>query len=61
MAKETLEVNKIKCPYCGHEHDGLDYIEPNDMGGSFSMDCEECEKPFAVDFETKIEFKAVAD
>lgn len=48
---------KIICPYCKHEHDGLDYIEPNDMEGDFVMDCEECERQFTVSFKTAIEFK----
>ena len=47
----------IKCPWCGHEHDGLDYVEPNDMDGDFVMDCEECKKQFAVYFKTSITFK----
>ncbi|EKN42991.1 hypothetical protein [Clostridium botulinum] len=48
----------IICPYCGYEHDGLDYIEPNDMEGEFVMDCEECERQLAVNFKTSINFKA---
>ncbi|MBD5589243.1 hypothetical protein [Clostridium botulinum] len=53
------ENEKIKCPYCKHEHDGLDYIEVGDMEGEFSMDCEKCKKPFGVDFATRIEFTTV--
>lgn len=47
----------IICPYCGHEHDGLDYIEASDMEGKFVMDCEECKRQFAVSFKTSIQFK----
>lgn len=48
----------IKCPWCGHEHDGLEYIEPNDMEGEFVTDCEECERQFLVKFKTTISFEA---
>ena len=47
----------IKCPWCGNEHDGLKYIEPNDIEGEFVTDCEECEKQFAVKFKTTILFE----
>lgn len=49
----------VKCPWCGHEHNGLDYVKPNYMDGDFVMDCEnkECRKQFAVYFKTKIDFK----
>lgn len=60
MPNTTLEINKIKCPYCKHVHDGFYYLELGDMEGNFSMYCEECKKSFAVDFETKAEFKATA-
>ncbi len=47
----------IICPWCGYKHDGLDYIEPNDMDGDFVMDCENCSKQFSVEFKTSITFK----
>lgn len=36
----------FNCPWCGHQHDGLEYIEPTDMEGEFATDCEECERQF---------------
>lgn len=53
---ENME-NKISCPHCGLEYDGLDYIEVGDMEGSFEMDCEGCEKEFTVSFTTTIHFE----
>ena len=47
----------IVCPYCGHKHDGLDYVETGDMEGDFSMECEACGKEFNVSFTTTINFE----
>lgn len=49
--------NKITCPHCMKEYDGLDFIEVGDMEGSFEMECEGCEKEFTVTFTTTITFK----
>lgn len=49
-------VNVIQCPHCGALIEPWDYIETGDMEGDFSMDCEVCGKPFAVEFSTDIKF-----
>lgn len=48
---------KIVCPYCNNKHDGLAYIELNDMEGTLGMRCEKCERQFLVEFKTSIQFK----
>ena len=48
----------IKCPYCNHEYEGLDYVETGDMEGDFTMTCDdECGEEFRVEFNTLITFK----
>lgn len=47
----------IVCPHCGHKHDGLDYIELNDMDGDFDMNCEGCGEEFFVKFKLSINFE----
>jgi len=50
--------NFIPCPFCKHQHSNWqDYIETNDMEGSFAMQCDGCGKIFFVTFETTIKFK----
>lgn len=47
----------FKCPWCGHEYDGLDFVEPTDMDGEFITDCKECKRQFEVKFKTTISFE----
>lgn len=42
--------DSIKCPYCGHDYDYLEYLEVGDMSGEFEMICERCGQNFEVDF-----------
>jgi len=52
-----MDSNIFKCPHCGMEYDGLEYIEVGDMDGKFNMCCDGCEKEFTIKFLTKIIFK----
>lgn len=50
--------NGFKCPHCGMEYDGLDFVDCEDMEGEFQMTCEneKCRKDFLVKFETIVNF-----
>lgn len=47
----------FKCPHCGLDYDGLEYLDTADMEGEFEMLCNSCEKEFSVEFQTTITFK----
>lgn len=50
----------IKCPYCNHEYEGLDFVgDTGDMEGDFTMPCEDgCGREFNVEFRTLITFES---
>lgn len=63
MDKEEKKWNpdswNIPCPHCGFEHyNWHDFIDTGDMGGEFDMECEDCGRPFVVNFKTLIEFQS---
>jgi hypothetical protein len=47
--------NTIRCPYCGYDFQGIswDYVDGEEMEGSFVEDCTECKNGFHVRFEIK--------
>lgn len=49
-------INSIQCPYCDCKIEPWEYVETGDMDGSFKMECEECKKPFIVNFKTDMMF-----
>lgn len=52
-----MKTKLIVCPYCQFVHeDSIDYIDPGDMEGEFPMDCEGCNKPLKIEFDTVVSF-----
>jgi transposase-like protein len=49
-------VNTIVCPHCNASMEPWDFIDPCDMDGEFSLDCQECGKTFEVSFKTEVKF-----
>lgn len=50
----------IICPHCGHKHtDWQNYIDTDDMFGTFDMNCEneDCQIAFNVTYDTHISFQ----
>ena len=47
----------IRCPHCGHEHDGVDYIEDSDTDIIFTMKCKKCGKEFQVNYTSTFDFE----
>lgn len=60
MTENQDPIWSIVCPHCGHRHtDWQNYIDTDDMSGTFDMTCEneECLALFDVKYDTHISFK----
>lgn len=53
----------IQCPHCLFEHENWqDYgLDGAEMEGKFEMTCENCSKPFSVEFKMTFDFKTTID
>lgn len=55
----NMSKDKIVCPHCGHPHlDWHEYVDPTDMEGEFTIECEnkDCGIEFRVEMKTDVWF-----